>query len=179
MANLFGDQLLKAGLVSKDKLNKAKKSRYKQQKAGKAGKQAEAREAAEAARRAAVASAARDRELNEQRKAEAGEKAIRAQVRQLIERNRVSREDAEVGYNFQDGKAIRKLFVTEEMRDKLASGVLSIVRFGDGYEVVPASVADKIRARDESAVITVAGAPDDCDENDPYADYKVPDDLMW
>jgi len=34
MANMFGDQLLKAGLVNKDKLNKAKKSRTNSRKQG-------------------------------------------------------------------------------------------------------------------------------------------------
>jgi uncharacterized protein len=100
-------------------------------------------------------------------------------VRQLIELNRVPRDDGELGYNFQDGKAIRKIFVTEAMHDKLTRGLLAIVRLDDGYEVIPAVVAEKIMLRDASAVVSNATTRLESGEDDLYADYKVPDDLMW
>jgi len=179
MANAFGDQLLKAGLVSRDKLNKSKKSKYRQQKAEKNRKDKTVNEAAEAARRVAAEKAARDRELNRQQKEAAERKAIQAQVRQLIEMNRLSREGAETGYNFQDGTAIKKLFVTDDMHDRLARGQLAIVRFGDGYEVIPSVVAEKITLRDEACVVSNIERREEDEGDDPYADYKVPDDLMW
>ena len=179
MANTFGDQLLKAGLVSKDKLNKAKKSRYRQQKAAKNSKDKDVTEAAEAARRVAAETAARDRALNQQKKEAAERRAIQAQIRQLIELNRLSRDGGETGYNFQDGTAIRKLFVTEDIHSKLGRGLLTIVRFDDGYEVIPSVVAEKIKLRDPSCVVSHVMTAVEDDEDDPYADYKVPDDLMW
>jgi len=179
MANSFGDQLLKAGLVSKDKLNKAKKSRYKQQKAEKNRKDKEVSETAEAARRVAAEKAARDRDLNQQQKDAAESKAIQAQVRQLIEMNCLLRDGGEVGYNFQDGTAIRKLFVTEEIHEKLGRGLLAIVRFSEGYEVIPSVVAEKIELRDKTCVVSNVTSPADDEADDQYADYKVPDDLMW
>ena len=51
MANSFGDQLVKAGLVNRDRLNKAKKSKHKQKMQQKG---AVVSEAAESARRAAA-----------------------------------------------------------------------------------------------------------------------------
>lgn len=179
MANSFGDQFLKAGLVNKARLNEAQKSKSKQQKQKQKQKIVVNDEAAEAARRAAAEKAARDRELNRQQKEEAARKETQAQVRQLIESNRVSREGGEVGYNFQDGAVIRKLFVTEEVRGKLARGQLAIARFDDGYEVIPLSVAEKIMLRDEASIVSTASGQQESGEDDPYADYKVPDDLMW
>ncbi len=179
MANSFGDQLLKAGLVSKDKLNKAKKSKYKQQKSDKKSKDLAAKQTAELARQAAAETAARDRELNRQQKEAAERKAIQAQVRQLIELNRLPRDEGETGYNFQDGTAIKKLFVTEDIHDKLGRGLLAIVRFDSGYEVIPSVVAEKIMLRDESCVVSNNEVQGDAGDDDPYADYKVPDDLMW
>ncbi len=179
MANSFGDQLLKAGLVSKDKLNKAKKSKYRQKKADSNKGSEVASEAAEAARRVAAEKAARDRELNRQQKEAVERKAVEAQVRQLIEINRLPREGGEVGYNFQDGTAIKKLFVSEEIHEKLGRGLLAIVRFDSGYEVIPSVVADKIKLRDESCIVSNAETQPENVDDDPYADYKVPDDLMW
>ena len=179
MANSFGDQFLKAGLVNKTQLNKAKKSKSKQQKLKDKQKVEVVDEAALAARQAAEQKAARDRELNRRQKEELERRAVQAQVRQLIELNRLPRDDGEVGYNFQDGTAIRKIFVSQEVHDKLVRGLLAIVRFDEGYEVIPAVVAEKIMLRDESCIVSNAATQLEEGEDDPYADYKVPDDLMW
>jgi uncharacterized protein YaiL (DUF2058 family) len=179
MANSFGDQFLKAGLVSKTQLNKANKSKHKQQKQKNKQKIEVVDEAAVAARQAAAEKVARDRELNRQKKEEDERKAVRAQVRQLVELNRLPRDDGETGYNFQDGTAIKKIFVSEEVHDRLGRGLLAIVRFDDGYEVIPSVVAEKIKLRDESCIVSNAVTQLESGEDDPYADYQVPDDLMW
>ena len=51
---------------------------------------------------------------------------------------------------------------------------------GDGYELLPAVAAEKIMQRDD-AVIVLLNSNDkpEVDEDDPYADYQIPDDLMW
>jgi len=179
MANSFGDQFLKAGLVNKDKLNKARKSKYKQQKAEKNKKSADINEVTVSARQQAAEKVARDQELNRQQKEAVERKAVQAQIRQLVELNRLPRDDGEVGYNFQDGTAIRKLFVAQEVHDKLARGLLAIVRFDGGYEVIPSVVSEKIKLRDESCIVSKAEIHPEDGDDDPYADYKVPDDLLW
>lgn len=176
MANSFGDQLVKAGLVNRDRLNKAKKSKHKQKKQQKG---AVVSEAAESARQAAAEKAAHDRELNRQHKEAAERKAVQAQIRQLIELNRLPRDDGEIGYNFQDGTKIRKIFVAEVTHQRLGRGLLAIARLDGGYEVIPSVVAEKIRQRDASCIVGSAAIPAEDGEDDPYADYQVPDDLMW
>jgi uncharacterized protein YaiL (DUF2058 family) len=179
MANSFGDQFLKAGLVNKTRLSKAQKSKSKQEKLKQKQKIEVVDEAAAAARQAAAEKVARDRELNRLQKEAAEHRAVLAQVRQLVELNRVPRNDGEVGYNFQDGTAIRKIFVTDDVHGKLARGLLAIARLDDGYEVIPSVVAEKIMQRDESCIVSNAATQLESGEDDPYADYKVPDDLMW
>ena len=68
----------------------------------------------------------------------------------------------------------------KELQDQLVAGSLSIIKVDDGHELVPARVAQKISQRDPSCVISLGtGRPENIDADDPYADYKVPDDLMW
>ena len=179
MANSFGDQFLKAGLVSKTRLNKANKSKSKQEKLKNKQKIEVVDEAAVAARQAAAEQAARDRELNRQQKEALERKAVLAQVRQLVEMNRLPRDEGEVGYNFQDGTAIKKLFVTQEIHDRLGRGLLAIARFDSGYEVIPSVVAEKIMLRDESCIVSNVATQPEAADDDAYADYNVPDDLMW
>ena len=40
-------------------------------------------------------------------------------------------------------------------------------------------VAEKIMLRDESCIVSNATTQLESGEDDPYVDYKVPDDLMW
>ena len=102
-----------------------------------------------------------------------------AQNKQLIEQNRLPKVESDDYYNFIDGKQIKRVAVNAEIRDQLIRGGLFIVRYEGHYEVVPAAIAARIRERDEHAVIACIATAASHDENDPYRDYVVPDDLMW
>ncbi|GGA67999.1 hypothetical protein GCM10011369_07140 [Neiella marina] len=166
------EQMLKAGLVSKKKADKVKK----QAKKGRV----QAREAKAAAEEKRIAEQQKAKELNRQRDEAAKQKAIVAQIKQLIEANRIDRSNGDISYSFADDKLVKNIYVEQKTQKDLVKGRLAIVRFGEGYEVVPAGVADKIAQRDESLVVLNNVVEDkDVDEDDPYAEFVVPDDLMW
>ena len=176
------DQLLKAGLVDAKKAKQVKKDKRKSQKQQHKSKEVAVDETKAAAAQARAEKAEKDRKLNEERKLEAERKAIAAQIKQLIEVNRQAKSERgqeESAYNFTDGKQIKKIFVSAPVQEQLSKGRLAIVKLGEGYELVPAAVADKIRQRDEACVVSQQAASQDVDEDDPYADYEIPDDLMW
>jgi uncharacterized protein YaiL (DUF2058 family) len=180
MANSLQDQLLKAGLTDEKKLKQVGKEQRKQKKQQRRSKDKTPDEIKTQARQALEEKARRSRELAQAQNLEAEKKAVAAQVRQLVEVNRLPRAGAELPYNFADGKQIKKLFVTTQMQQHLSSGRLAIVRLGDTYELVPAVIAEKISQRDPTTVILCNDrAQVEEDEDDPYADYKIPDDLMW
>jgi uncharacterized protein YaiL (DUF2058 family) len=66
------------------------------------------------------------------------------------------------------------------MREQIASGRLAIVKLGKRYEVVNADIAEKLKVRNAACVV-VLNKPDSnrVEQNDPYAGYEIPDDLMW
>ncbi|AML97269.1 nucleoprotein/polynucleotide-associated enzyme [Salmonella enterica subsp. enterica] len=74
-----------------------------------------------------------------------------------------------------------KLTQTQLINGRLAIARLVINNSGEcEYAIIPASVADKIAQRDaDSIVVNSALSQEEQDEDDPYADFKVPDDLMW
>src|SRR5690606_155391 len=124
--------------------------------------------------------AERDRQLNLQRQQESEKKAIKAQIRQLVATNSLDRSRGETSYQFVDGKKIKKIFVNDAMVDQLSRGRLAIICVDETYEIVPDMVARKIMERDEQAVIVLHDRKtDDQGEDDPYAGYEIPDDLMW
>jgi len=173
------DQLLKAGLIDHEKANKIKKAKHKQARQERSSKVETSDAVKLAAQQAQAEKVERDRQLNQQRKARAELKAIAAQVRQLIEMNRQPRDDGDIAYSFTDGGVVKRIHVTETQLKQLSNGHLYIIRQEDEYELIPTLIAEKIQQRDQHTQILSNQPTETPDEDDPYADYQVPDDLMW
>jgi uncharacterized protein YaiL (DUF2058 family) len=178
------DQLLKAGLVDKHKAKLATKEKQKQaNQARKSGaKTVNAARTAAAQRHAERVE--RDRALNQQKQDIARQKAIAAQVRQLIEVNKLERGQGEHSYSFEHENKVKNILVTEDQRNHLTQGRLAIVATrastGSQFEVVAAPVAQKIAERDAESIVRLNEREEaDTLEDDPYADYQIPDDLTW
>ncbi|WP_312319835.1 DUF2058 domain-containing protein [Atlantibacter hermannii] len=172
------EQMLKAGLVTSKKVAKvqrtAKKSRV------------QAREAREAVAENKKAQLERDKQLSEQQKQAALSKEYKAQIKQLIEMNRIVVAKGSIDFNFTDRNLIKKVVVDKATQAQLISGRLAIARLAIDnkdecdYAIIPAVVADKIAQRDPATVVVNSALSQEAqDEDDPYADFKVPDDLMW
>jgi len=178
--NPLQEQLLKAGLVKKSKLAEVARE---QNKARHAKGQAVPNEIQREAERARAEKAERDRALEAERKAQARTAELRAQARQIISDRKVPRS-GEVEYRFTADGAIRTLLVNEDLKKKLAAGVLVIARIDDRYELLPRVAADKVRERDASLIVLDHGqlaetATSTSEDDAYYAQFKVPDDLMW
>jgi uncharacterized protein YaiL (DUF2058 family) len=177
------DQLLKAGLIDVKKAKQAKKEKRKETNVARRSAEPVVDEVKQQVELTRAEKAERDRELNRQRNDELQQKAIAAQIKQLIENHRQSKEagTGDVEYNFTDGKLIKKIRVSAAVQQQIVRGQLAVVRLGEGYELVPRIVADKISLRDEKAVIVANTKAVNVqeDEDDPYKDYVIPDDLMW
>ncbi|WP_049621555.1 DUF2058 domain-containing protein [Frateuria defendens] len=179
MRNPLQEQLLKAGLVKKGKVNQVAREQ-KKQRDGKASAQPSA--AQQEAQRLKAEHAERDRALAAERNAQARANELRAQVRQIIESHKVKRE-GEIAYRFTDQDAIKGVLVNETLRAQLAKGVLVIARHEQGYELLPRTAADKLYERDAGVIVLdhartgAAGGDDEMD--DYYKQFQVPDDLVW
>lgn len=178
MSNPLQEQLRKAGLVNDKQLKKAQKDQRKERQRASETKSADADKAR--IQQAQAEKAARDRELNLQKKEADERRALAAQIRQLIEANRQPAE-GEVAFNFADGGTVKRLYVNEALRKRIAQGLIAIVKLDGKYELVPAEVAERIAARDASFIVLKNESQPTGSEkdDDPYAAYQVPDDLVW
>jgi len=180
MSNSLLDQLKKAGLADDKKVKKIKKEKFKQSKQQHNNKTAKVDGSKQQALQNHAENVARDRELNRQRKEAADRKAVTAQIKQLIDVNHVSDCDGEIAHHFTDGGKVQRRYVSDNIHAQLCDGRLIIVKFEGRYELVPSKVAEKIRKRDEACVIGCDFTSTSTEENDDtYAKYQVPDDLMW
>ncbi|MDC9720427.1 MAG: DUF2058 domain-containing protein [Gammaproteobacteria bacterium] len=174
------DQLLKAGLANEKQSKQATKAKKKQTRDVRKGVDV-GETASQRAHSEKQSQAARSKKLNAQRDAQQQNRALVAQVKQILERCQLDLTGGDVSYNFVDGKAIKKLYVDLQQQAALSRGSLVIVGLGEHYFVVPANVAQRIEERAPETLIIRAEASKDSkvDDDDPYADFAIPDDLMW
>ncbi|MCL1088811.1 DUF2058 domain-containing protein [Shewanella profunda] len=180
MANALQEQLLKAGLASKQKVRDVKTQKRRDKKSRvDDGSNALKQEVAEQKR----LQAERDKALNEQRFAEA---TARGQVRGLISEFTQFAikipSHAEIKFNYTLENKIHSLYIDEKIQAELLKGQLGIIRYEEKSYLVPHKLAERVNLlvpqwcgylwqQDQSKEVVV--------EDDPYADYAIPDDLMW
>ena len=196
MAGSLQDQLLGAGLIKKQKAKNIQTEKKKAAKQSRANNIELVDEAAELAKKAEEAQRLKSQQLNEQRKRDAEQTAVLAQIRQIITLNSIKKapqkmpEDDLMAYNFSDENKIKTLHVSAQNHDLISRGKLAIARLSKGKQVdfhlIPAEAAKKISERNADAIVLLnddSASPGSQStgqkDEDPYADYEVPDDLMW
>jgi len=192
MKGSLQDQLLGAGLVKKQDAKNIQTAKKKQAKKSRETNTEIKNEAAELAEKARIEEQQKSQELNAKRKQEAEEKAAQAQIRQMIENNSIARrdpkasEDSEMIYNFTDDSKIKTMLLTPANHSLISKGLVAIAKLQNNsetdYYLIPAEAARKIIERDNSSIVLLndyAKSDDNNDDEDPYAGFEVPDDLMW
>ena len=181
MAGSLQDQLLSAGMANKKQANKINTQKRKNARQNRNKNDVD--EIAISAAKAIEDERKKSQELNKQRKQEAEQKAIAAQVIQIIKMNSI---DIRAGgnalsYNFTDNAKIKTIDVSKQNQHLISCGRLAIAKIDDDYYLIPAKAAEKIKQRYDQAIVLFNENISDQskDDDDPYADYKVPDDLMW
>ncbi|TDO96457.1 DUF2058 domain-containing protein [Marinomonas balearica] len=176
------EQLLGAGIVDKKKAKKIKAEKLQNKQKAKKG-QLDTRaeeERKQELQRQKEEKIAKDKQLNLERQKELEKKAVAGQIRQMILTNKVDKQDGDVAYNFTDNKLVKKMYLSDAMHKDLSEGRLSLLVVEGEYVLAPAAVGEKIAEKDESYVLVLNTKSEEIlDEDDPYAEFVIPDDLMW
>ncbi|MDM8565774.1 DUF2058 domain-containing protein [Candidatus Halobeggiatoa sp. HSG11] len=184
MSNSLRDQMLKAGLVSKKqakKLEQQNKQKVRQQRKQKKDITDE-NSVSYIASQKQKEEIARTKELNRLKEEKRLQKEQQSQIRDIIKRHTVNEPDADIVYNFvvESDKLVKQIFVTLKQQQQLINGYLAIAFVDDNYHLIPAPVADKLLERVPEIIVCYNNDTDSAsDGDDPYADYQIPDDLMW
>ena len=193
MANSLFDQLKNAGLVNEQKAKQTQKAKgkaeFQQTKQAKAQKNsatpapedAITQAITQAASRAAAEKAERARQLNRERQQQQAHKAAQAEVRQIIETHRITGFEGTMPYHFTDADTVKTLNVNSPTHHRLAAALIRIARFDGGYLLIPAAAAAKIEQRDTTVLIPLPKTATNLspEEQAHYAQFDVPDDLIW
>ena len=176
------DQLKKSGLIDDKKAKQLKRAKNKQEKLARKTKKPVVDQHKLELDRAKSEKIAKDRQLNLEKNKQAEKHAVVAQIKQLIEMNIVAK-DGDQKFSFTDANIIKHIYVSQTQIDQLSRGTLAIVTQKDGQKhshvLVPMGVAKKIEQRDATVVVFTAQQNTIGEEDDPYADFQIPDDLTW
>ena len=185
MSNPFQDQLLKAGLVTKQQVLKAKRDKHMQTKQQRGTNTATVDETTvdetkARAQQIVAEKADQARDANKLKEEQSRQKALNAEITQIISSHLIKRnEGCELGYNFEHEKKVKTIYINADMKQQIINGKIGITCLDNRYELVPRTIAEKIKQRNDKAIILYSDNLSSADVDDPYAKYKIPDDLMW
>jgi len=185
VANLLAEQLLKAGLVNKDRLKSLEKEKHKGKKTKTAKKEIRRNpEKSKNVSRPQLTDEQKqkiqhDRALSKLQQEKAQARSAQAEIKQLVVHNKVDRTGGEEDYQYAYKGKIRKMLVNPELRGQLVSGAMCIVNLDGQFEIVPKAIAAKIAERRPTIVLGLEGEHGTSDIDETYADFQVPDDLIW
>ena len=177
------DQLLKAGLTTKQKARQANSDKRKKNKQKRSGAQVEVsmqEKVQQDIAKQKADKAAKDAALNAEKQQALAAKELHQRILQILTHHKITGIEGEVEYNYTFGTKVKKLLVDDVTQRALVNGRLAICGLDETTYVVTKETADKLATLDESVVLLSNDKVDDAvDEDDPYADFQIPDDLMW
>jgi len=178
------DQLLKAGLTTKQKTRQANADKRKKNKQKRSGVQHGAslqEQVKQDLVKAESEKKAKDNALNEEKKQQLAEKENTLRIKQILSHHQIKNVAGDNEYNYTFGTTIKKLPLDNVTHKALVNGRLSLCGLDNETYLVTSETAAKVAELDANIVLVQNDKviDDQAEVDDPYADYQIPDDLMW
>lgn len=108
-------------------------------------------------------------------------KKLKAQIKELIDGNKLENWKGEIAYRYTVEKRIREMYVNETVHKQLTEREVSITRLNGDTYLVPHTTANEIvKINPQWSVFNTDKDKDqEPTVDDEYADFQVPDDLKW
>lgn len=172
MSDSLRDQLIAAGYKApkEEKKNQGHKKNKKKSRPGKTSP-----EKKQQTRQKTSSKAASDEAEIAKRK------KLKAEIKILIDENKLSDWKGEIAYRYLVDSRIRELYVKDEIQAGLAARELAITRLNGDTYLVPKETALSIqKINPQWSVFNLEEqSSTSVEEPEEYSEYKVPDDLKW
>ena len=181
MAGSLQDQLKNSGLVSKKKSQQLDAEKRKKIKAQNKGQKID-NEISEKVKQAELQKKHDDQKRNQQQQLQVKQNEEKACINQIVDQAKIKDYDGDTAFNFQFNNKVKTLYLNKENYDALVAGSIGLCQIDNAIFILPNSTVNKINKinpiyvvlHQENLNTMPERAPDD-----PYADYDIPDDLMW
>ena len=190
MARSLRDELLKAGLVTSEQAARAERGRRASTKSARgraAGKphRSVGRHAAKSApggrpqeasvRRAPIPAVPPSPDPEER------VRQLNLDIRRILDTEaEKAGAETDTPFHFPRGDRLKRLYVSEDQRRRLAAGELAIVGFRGRHHLVPRPAGERVRELRPEVFVFIAAGDDGVREAEAgYEGYEVPDELVW
>ncbi|WP_114325895.1 DUF2058 domain-containing protein [Candidatus Colwellia aromaticivorans] len=178
------DQLLKAGLTTKQKTRQANVDKRKKNKQKRSGVQHGAslqEQVQQDLAKAKTDKQTKDNALNELKQQQLADKEQILRIKQILIHHQIKNVAGDNDYNYTFETTIKKLPLDAVTHKALVNGRLALCGLDDVTYLVTRETAEKLSELDKNVVLVQNdnALDEQVDEDDPYADYQIPDDLMW
>jgi len=178
------DQLLKAGLTTKQKTRQANVDKRKKNKQKRSGVQHGAslqEQVQQDLAKSKTDKQTKDNALNELKQLQLADKEQLLRIKQILTHHQIKNVSGDNNYNYTFNTTIKKLPLDAVTHKALVNGRLALCGLDNVTYLVTRETADKLSELDKNVVLVQndKALDEQVDEDDPYADYQIPDDMMW
>jgi len=178
------EQLLKTGLTTKQKTRQANVDKRKKNKQKRSGVQHGAslqEQIQQDLAKAKTDKKTKDNVLNKLKQQELADKEQILRIKQILTHHQIKNVAGDNDYNYTFNTIIKKLPLDAVTHKALVNGRLALCGLDEVSYLVTRETAEKLSELDKSVVLVQndQALDEQIDEDDPYADYQIPDDMMW
>ena len=176
------EQLMNSGLINKQKAKQAQTEKRRQAKQKKKKGTVIASDIQVAIQEKSELQKQKDLAKNQQTQEELAIRAAHGKLIQMIAQHCEKNYQGELDYHFTYNNKIKRIAVTLEIQQGLIKGYFAICVLNEEFYLINKEAAEKLRSIDESVLVALhdqtENKPQD-DQDDFYAEFTIPDDLMW
>ena len=123
-----------------------------------------------------------EKKASKQTQEELAMRAAHGKLIQMIAQHCEKDYQGELDYHFTYDNKVKRIAVNSEIQQGLIKGRFAICVLNDEFYLINKEAAEKLRLIDESVLVALHDQTEHKsrdDQDDPYAEFAVPDDLMW
>ena len=176
------EQLMNSGLINKQKAKQAQTEKRRKAKQKKKKGTVIASDVQLAVQEKVELQKQKDLEKNQETQEELTIRAAHGKLIQMIAQHCEKNYQGELDYHFTYDKKVKRIAVTQEIQKGLIKGHFAICVLNDEFYLINKEAAGKLREIDESVLVALHDQTEnetEDNQDDPYAEFAVPDDLMW
>ncbi|WP_094751871.1 DUF2058 domain-containing protein [Psychromonas sp. CD1] len=175
------EQLMKSGLINKQKAKQAQTEKRRKAKQKKKKGTHEVSELQLSLHQQKEQQKNQDLDKNRQQQADLDARSAHGKLIQMIAQHCEKYYQGEIDYHFTYQNKVKRIAINNQTQQALINGMLAICVLNDEFYLIHKEAAEKLSAIDASVLVSLHEKVEksEIDDDDPYAEFAVPDDLIW
>lgn len=175
------EQLMKSGLINKQKAKQAQTDKRRKAKQKKKKGTVEVSDVQLSIDAQKEQQRLQDLEKNRQTQADLDARSAHGKLIQMIAQHCEKNYQGEIDYHFTYDNKVKRIAINDDIQTSLVNGRLAICVLNEEFYLINKEATEKLAEIDASVLVALHEKVDvnAIEEDDPYAEFAVPDDIVW